>query len=39
MQSPPPCERVAEVATRALELSFYGRKLNREAIRGCPERK
>jgi hypothetical protein len=36
---PPSCERVAAVATRALELSFYGRKLNREALRGCPEPK
>ncbi|MFC7262830.1 hypothetical protein [Streptomyces lutosisoli] len=36
---PPPCERVADMATRALELSFYGRKLNREALRGCPEPK
>lgn len=36
---PPSCERVADMATRALELSFHGRKLNREALRGCPERK
>lgn len=38
-RAPRPCERVAEMTTRALELSFYGRKLNREAVGDCPERK
>ena len=38
-RAPPPCEQMAEPATRALELSFYGRKLNLKAVRGCPEPK
>ncbi|WKX06586.1 hypothetical protein [Streptomyces sp. NL15-2K] len=38
-ETPHPCDQTVELTACALELVFCGRKLNREAVRGCPERK